>query len=240
MPKAEMTAVGEPHDGGWIDHPSAAAALEEFRYLLGLSRQEPMPWFAIPILFGEPGVGKSAAIDRFIAEVRRPSPWGRAEDDVMPATKIAMPVKPDAWSIDGAIHAMMGNRWRREADDRTTLLFVEQADHLLDVSLPRRNQVVARLRVQWSRFLPVFVGSPELAQVLAPRLSYQPLPMAPLAQGPEFASVVAALGGTDDPAELARLHGQTAGIMGRLVDLCRRGRLGRPGGRPAPTPPRLR
>ena len=85
----------------------------------------------------------------------------------------------------------------------------------------------------------VLVGSRELARVLAVEMRFDPLPLAPLSPGAEFASLVAGLAGTDDPVELGRLYRETGGIIGRVLTLARRGTLGHSQGDGPPTTPLL-
>lgn len=240
MPETKPnTAAGGP-DAGWIDHVAAAAVLEEFRHLLALSRLEPRPWHPVPILCGLPGVGKTAVCERFVQESRVTPDWIDLPV-CRPADIFDMPLSCSEDAIGQRIHGAMGDRWRHTGPGRTTLLFADGADALLDVSRAKRNLAMASLRTLWERFVVVLVGSPELAQVLAPDLRYELVPLAPFAPGAEFSSVVAALGGTGDDEELGRLHRETGGVMGRMLSSARRGRLGRPGrpSLPPPSPPSL-
>jgi hypothetical protein len=222
----------------WIAHAAARAVMEEFRHLLATSRLDPRPWHPVPILCGLPGVGKTAVCERFIEEVRvvPSSPYLPVE---WPAARFDMPLSCSEDDIGQRIHGAMSDHWRVEGLGRTTLLFADGADALLDVSRAKRNLALALLRAKWDRFLFVLVGSPELAELLALDLRYELIPLVPLSTGAEFSTVVAALGGTVDDEGLDRLHRETGGVMGRLLSLARRGRLGRPVRGVLPTTPLL-
>ncbi len=142
-----------------------------------------------------------------------------------------MPLRPkrakefmqrDVWNTRG--------NWSGDPLRRTSLFFVDDADHLTRLSEARRTDVLEEMRL-WPKMARiakpvtfVLVGSPALADAVAACGATRTVMLPAMAlDGAEgtFAHVCRLVFGTREPADLERLHGSSRGAMGPLLNVAR-------------------
>ena len=169
-------------------------------------------------------------------EMCRPARWvsGSVLDRALretamthPTLAVTMVPRPDkdggtmpspAWHSPGNV-AMHPTR-------RTSVCFVDDADRLLAVAPSRRRDALEQLldyprRMVRHAVSTVLIGSPELAEVVAACVSTQVIRVDAMEDDADFATVVAMVFGTRDPAGVADLHRASGGRMGALTHIAR-------------------
>lgn len=133
---------------------------------------------------------------------------------------LAITHKPGASWLDRYITSTLvqspGDR-SKDPLRRTSMLFVDGADRLLEVNDRERRTTLQNIKDVPRPVTIVLVGSPELASAVRAEGVTQTITVPTLEDGPVFDEVVRLVFGECGPDETRRLHAATKGAMGPLL-----------------------
>ena len=149
----------------------------------------------------------------------------------LPTGHFELPTKPNSDRVQSLLHEVVlegrgvwhshGNR-DNDALRRTSLVFCDGADHLLNVSATKRKTVLDDMTGPRNReLLCVFIGSPRLAEAVQALGTTQVIHLQAMEEDATFAQVVGMVFGTRDPEEIKRLHRSSGGAIGPLLHIAR-------------------
>lgn len=110
-----------------------------------------------------------------------------------------------------------GNR-SDDAMRRTSMVFVDRADRLLELSPRERGSVLQDIKDFPRPLTVVLIGSEALVEAVRAEGKTQTISIPPL-EGGEFEQVVRLVFGERDPEDVRRLHAASGGAMGPLLHI---------------------
>lgn len=163
----------------------------------------------------------------FLPEAELIAALKRAEDAVPVGLGTMTPRTRDADQV--AYQHEWSSIGYRERDPlrRTSLFFVDGADHLLLVSANKRSSFIAEL-LDWPRYRGIghpvtfiLIGTPALAKAVAESTEVRRIDLPPMGLDDTFATLCRLVFDTRDPDEIERLHAASGGAIGQLLTIAR-------------------